>query len=219
MRHPAYRIVSFILLVALVVRSGALQLAILGGVLPLAYLALHCALQPALRMLWRARWLFLSILLVYLWFTPGTPIFGAELPTWEGVALGLHRAGVLALVILMANLLVQRSSVNELLAGLYGLTLPLEPLGFPRERFAVRAVLTLDYAIRLRAEPRGADDDADGVKGKLGRLESRLHRRYDEAVRRARETPLRAIELPALGRPGAVDYLVVAVLVLALVVW
>jgi energy-coupling factor transporter transmembrane protein EcfT len=218
MKHPAYRIISFVLLVALAVRAGFLQLALLGVTVLIAYLVIGCSLVPAARMLLRARWLFLSILLVYLWFTPGTSIFGTELPTWEGVALGAHRAGVLALVILLANLLVQRSTTEELLAGLYGLTAPLGLLGFPRERFAVRAVLTLDYVMRLRSEsPAAAGADEAGPY--LSRLESRLQRRYGEAVARARSTPLGRLELPAAQAPTLADYAAVAVLASLLILW
>jgi energy-coupling factor transport system permease protein len=120
----------------------------------------------------------------------------------------------------MANLLVQASSKEDLLAGLYGLTAPLARLGFPRERFAVRAALTLDYATRLREGSPEPGAEAVACEGsRVSRLEARLQRRYSEAVARARSTTAKSIDLPAPAPAGAGDYLLVGLLALAVLVW
>lgn len=100
-------------------------------------------------MLRRLRWFFVSLLVLYLWFTPGEPVlFGNAtwsgwLPTREGFAEGAIRIAALVVIVLAVNVLVIATPREQLLAGLLWLAKPLETLGASRERFALRVTLVL----------------------------------------------------------------------------
>ena len=92
--------------------------------------------RPWLRMLWRARWLFLSLWLIMAYSQPGHAVFEHEwLPTWEGVdAANLH-ALRLALLLGALAVLLNALSRDHLLQALWCL---LRPLGGTAERLVVR---------------------------------------------------------------------------------
>ena len=97
----------------------------------------------------RARILILVLLLVYVFATPGTPLFGGwdrAYPTWEGLQAGSIQAWRLLLLVSALAVLLSYLSRQQLLAGIYVLLLPLKPLGVPVAKFAVRLCLTLQYA-------------------------------------------------------------------------
>ncbi len=146
--HPLIRILLFL---------GATVLAPLGEAEGLAAAAVLLAALwagarvPLDRHAWRAvrrlRWLFLSLFVLYAWFTPGrylAPPWGAWSPTLEGLALGAERAALLVLIALGAHLLLASTRREALVAGL-GL---LQPRG---SRFALRLVLTLEAVPRAQA--------------------------------------------------------------------
>lgn len=119
----------------------------------LAMVSLGYALGPAsdfhfsIRLLLRLKWLFLSILLIYIILTPGRSLFvvtGAYI-TVEGVIQGLLRVGSLAVLITAVNLLIRPAGQDELIFAIIWLLSPLRRLGLPVDRLAVRMVLTLNY--------------------------------------------------------------------------
>ena len=98
---------------------------------------------PLLR---RMRWLFLSLLILYLWFTPGQPLLPtfSSTPTLEGIEEGLQRIVALVLLALAASLLLQTTPRAPLLAALYRLLAALGWIGIKTERLPVRIALTLE---------------------------------------------------------------------------
>jgi energy-coupling factor transport system permease protein len=146
--HPVTRIISLILL------AIALQMAKWQGLgLCLVLLMLGLLWQQRgsaefVKLLRRARWLLLSILLIYAFATPGEYVPGiadAIAPTYEGLRSGAMQA--LRLVTMLAALawLLAGCSREQLMSGIYMLLLPFKPLGANPERFAVRLWLTLYY--------------------------------------------------------------------------
>jgi len=99
-------------------------------------------------MLLRMRWLFLSILLVYAFSTPGelVPLFPLSFaPTYDGLLQGAAQLARLLIALAMLNLLLHDSSKEDLIAGLYLCLLPFRYLGLNVSRFAARLMLTLHY--------------------------------------------------------------------------
>jgi len=97
----------------------------------------------------RTRILILALLLVYLFATPGVPLFAGwdrAYPTWEGLQAGSIQAWRLLLLVSALAVLLSYLSRQQLLAGIYVLLLPFKPLGVPVAKFAVRLCLTLQYA-------------------------------------------------------------------------
>lgn len=157
--HPATLILIWLGFAIAAPALGLAQLALVS--LPLLALPLRARDAGAWRMLRRARWLLLSLLLVYAFATPGDPalpILGAYSPTLQGLAGGALQAWRLALLLLALSLLLRACPREALLDGLYTLLRPFRALGLDPERVAVRLWLTLHYAEhqampRIRALP------------------------------------------------------------------
>lgn len=128
----------------------------------------------ALAMLRRARWLLLSLLLIYSYATPGDPALpalGSLSPSLQGLHGGAMQAWRLALLLATLALLLHACSRENLLSGIYILLRPFRPLGLDPERVAVRLWLTLYYAEQqprksiesLRHDLRATTDPAPGI--------------------------------------------------------
>ena len=150
--HPAVRI-SILLLGATATALGNYYvMATALGVVAFCYVYFpNSYLTKGVRMLKRMRWFFLSILVIYFWFTPGVPIFGMAsslVPTADGIEHGLHRALTLVLIILMVNLLLQTTSSSRLLVAIYWWIRPLRYVGVNTQRIALRVSLVFDFIQR-----------------------------------------------------------------------
>lgn len=129
----------------------ALQWLTLNKLLWLALLILPSVFLYARRrfttLLRRARWLLLSLALLFCFATPGlslpTPYSSLGL-TWEGLEMAATHALRLSLLLALLAALQERLSIPALVSGLYQLLAPLgqHPL---RHRFAIRLLLVLDY--------------------------------------------------------------------------
>lgn len=114
-------------------------------------LAAVVARQRLARLLQRARWLVLALALIFCWATPGVyllPALGWLSPTLDGAALGATHVARLLVVVALLAVLLETTSVEELVAGLFGLLRPIASLGCDRERIAVRLMLVLQYVER-----------------------------------------------------------------------
>jgi len=101
-----------------------------------------------LRVVRRMRWLFISLLIIYAFTTPGEYIpelLAYASPTYEGCVLGLLQITKLLIALASLSLLFASSSKQDLIAGLYMLLTPLKLFGLNVERFSARLMLTLDY--------------------------------------------------------------------------
>ena len=145
--HPAVFIVLWlVLVVALQSLAGAALL--LGGT-PLLLLASFLSAVRLRVLLYRTRWIMMSLLLIYSYATPGVAVWAALAqlsPTAEGILDGLLQLSRLAFA--LAGLVILQSSLSQpqLISGLYSLSYPLRYLGLSRARVAVRLALTLHYA-------------------------------------------------------------------------
>lgn len=101
-----------------------------------------------LLLLRRARWLLLSILLIYAYATPGEFVShfpDALAPTYEGLQNGGIQALRLVVMLAALSLLLATSSRAQIMAGIYQLLKPFRLFGLQPERFAARLWLTLHY--------------------------------------------------------------------------
>lgn len=91
----------------------------------------------------RARWLFLSIVILFAFATPGRPLLAGV--TAEGLALAAEHGCRLAL--LLASLAVLHEFLGNagLLSGLHALLAPLSLWRNLRERIVARLMLVLDF--------------------------------------------------------------------------
>lgn len=151
--HPVIRVVTLIVFIAgISVASHAVLLA--GAVLlALAYTrAGFPGMDGLARMIMRLRWLFLAILLVYGWWTPGEPVIpGLDTlsPSRPGLVYGLLRIAVLVLIVSAVHLLIRTTESSKLPGAIMVITSPFLSREL-RERFAVRLLLTLNAVDPIR---------------------------------------------------------------------
>jgi energy-coupling factor transport system permease protein len=142
----------FIRIVCLIAFAAMLQLMKLPA-LAAAWVMLMMALSwrgasTFYMLLRRARWLLLSILLIYAYATPGEylPDLADYLaPTYEGLQAGLLHIGRLTAMLAALSLLLASSIREDIMVGVYLMLRPLRPMGIAPERFAARLWLTLHY--------------------------------------------------------------------------
>lgn len=141
-----------------------------GLILPAALMYCRKRLRLLLR---RARWLLLSIALLFCFATPGLALpapAGSLGLTHEGLAMAATHALRLTLLLALLAMLQQRLTIPALIAGLYHLLAPLGNSAL-RSRFALRLLLVLEYleqgvdrldwrTLLLQTDP-GAESDID----------------------------------------------------------
>lgn len=147
MPHPAAQITIWIIVAVLSqALHGYVLVALAAFMLALSVWVCRAKLRSLLR---RTRWIFISLVLIYAYATPGTacwPQLGVFSPGCEGMYDGLVQLTRLLVMLAALAILLARLSTAQLVSGLYTLTYPLRFLGISRERIAVRLALTLGYA-------------------------------------------------------------------------
>jgi hypothetical protein len=139
---------------------GVLTLQRLGG----AAMLLLCAVlllvavvvsrERLLALLRRSRFLFLAMLLLYSFGTPGTRLLLSDylpVPTVEGLSLAALHCSRLAGLIAAVALLVTTYARSSLLGAFYSCALPFLYLGAKSDRLVVRASLALDLVSQAAA--------------------------------------------------------------------
>lgn len=162
--HPLVKILYFILLLLLTSFAGGTELFLLLMVFCLLFLLLknNSFLVAARRM----RWLFLSLLVIYAFGTPGEliPMFPVNFaPTFEGVQLGWIQIEKLLIALAALSLLLISTSREQMLLGLYMLLIPFKFIGLNVERFAARLMLTLDYVEELAVKNNYSFNQLDEI--------------------------------------------------------
>ena len=224
--HAVIKIICFLIFgAAMATGSGPLLLAgfALVTVLYLSELlrGVSTQLPNAWKMLKRLRWLFLSILIVYLFFTPGVLLFPDVLwgPTQEGLLQGFLRIAVLVLIVAAVNVLIGSTEQAEFLSAVSWCLQPLSWLGLSHERLAVRISLTLEavgvlrqsYRHAARSEPSAPAPEA--FEPKLMTIASTAHGLFARVIDDAEHAPARVITLPEESRPPLWQWLIPALLV------
>lgn len=126
--------------------------------------------RQALRLSWKARWLFLLLGLGYAYSLPGPsllPGLGDLSPSLPGAEAGLLQMVRLLLLLWLLDGLVISLGNERMMSGLYGIFRCLDRLGFPSERATVRVGLTL-RAMEDRVASRRPLRDALSLHDKPG---------------------------------------------------
>ncbi len=205
--HPAIRIVDCLLLIVML--ASGLPLAfflaaiIITGLLLLSY---RCQCFPDITAIWRLRWLFASILFLYLLFPP---VAGGS---WQqqltaGVAEAGMRIGALIAIVLLVQILFAMTDRRSVLAGLLWLLQPLARVGLPVERFALRLMLVMEIVPRAQDLLRQHHDNEQVSGGRIQKLVQRLTAAYARVIHEAENTPRDRIQLPVLHAPAVHEWL------------
>lgn len=146
-------------------------------------------------MLSRMRWLFLSLLIIYFWFTPGQPLLFSHGPTREGIEAGLLRISSLIILVGSVSLLLQTTARAQLIAAILWLALPLRWIGIKADRLAVRIVLTLETVVKaqhLMSQCVSTEERLSPIAS-IGNVASSL---FQGIIARAEQTSCQTIEIP-----------------------
>lgn len=201
--HPAAKILLWLGFAIAIQGVGLESLALISVVA--AALLITARSFGALHMVRRARWLLLSLLLIYSFATPGEallPALGSVSPSVQGLQGGGLQAWRLVLLLLALGWLLRSCPRSSLLSGLYILMRPFRVVGFDADRVAVRLWLTLQYA---EQQPNR------NVQGWWDDLRSTLDPDPDAATEIT-------LELPALGWHDAA-ILAIAAISIGLIWW
>lgn len=144
--HPTIKLINLLIL-AIAINLVSDDALFLVAIILISALLFY-RVSGMMKVLFRLKWLLLSLALVYAFNTPGEylqqwPFTFA--PTYEG----LHQGGmqILRICLMMAALTLFTATTNrqQVMAGFYTLLWPCKKLGFSVERFAARLWLTLYY--------------------------------------------------------------------------
>jgi energy-coupling factor transporter transmembrane protein EcfT len=150
--HPATRLAGWVLLVVVVQSLEGLSLVVCFLLLPLFGLNV---LRRGWRLICRAKWLLISLFVIFSWGVPGNSLWiGPLAPTLEGVSIALIHLGRLILVLMVVAAFLQTMSLPDLLVATHTWLKPLRRMGFDSDRGVVRLMLVLRYVESL---PRPRD--------------------------------------------------------------
>jgi len=206
--HPVIRLASLIAFATSVSLGQAGDVALAVFILFCLYLFLGFSyLSGVSTLLRRMKWFFISITVLYLWFTPGEAIFstGPAWSTWwptiEGLQHALHRVTALIVIIAAVSLLLKTTSRTQLLTAIYSLAYPFQYLGLSRERLAIRMTLVLglvdESSLLMKDVRERVRNQANSKVTYIGQLAGEL---FKEAIQRAEAMPSVQVEI-TIGHP------------------
>lgn len=207
--HPTIRIICFLILTAFlslgsfnVILVSAISVALLFFILP------EVKLTTAWEILRRLRWLFLSLMIVYLWFTPGEQIIAGMTgsPTYEGLVSGALRVASLVLMVLAVSLVLQSTDNEDLIAAIMFLLYPLVFMGFPVERFAARLVLAMEKVTETHTILQTARSQQHGNGGYFSNAADLLANVFNQITQNAGQEKDRTLVIPDKATPPVLHW-------------
>lgn len=203
--HPGIRVLCLILFGSILSLQGLS--ALLPAIILIGLVYVFTSVQhlfSSLVMLKRLRFLFISLALIYFWFTPGAPLFetwGNWSPTVEGLWLGSLRILILVLIVLAVHLLLRTSSREELLSAILWVAAPLQWFGIKYQRLAVRLTLVMRIIDQVMHEPKVVRETKQTGENKLDSLVGLFGFHYARVLKRADSEPLEQIKIDFVTAP------------------
>lgn len=159
MNHPHPASVILLGLAVLLAASFRQGIEIVLGAVALAVVALLVAPARLRQLVRRSRWLLLTMLVMFGWLTPGTPLPNVPGATGEGLSLAADNIARLLVALSIVALMLHALSPPQLVAGIRSLMMPLALLRISRDRIAVRLALTLKEVESSRLPDRREADE------------------------------------------------------------
>ena len=150
--HPTTRLVLWLLLMLAIqwLEGGMLALMFL----PLLLLGRRVLLRGG-RLVWRARWLLVSLFVIFAWGVAGEPLWpGIAAPTYEGLLEALIQLGRLLLMLMSVAAFLESMPLPSLLTATHSMLHPLQRFGLDPDRGVIRLMLVIRYVETL---PRPRD--------------------------------------------------------------
>lgn len=201
--HPATKMLVLMLMVVCIPRLQPNQLLALGLLLSAGLV--YFRVSRFFLMLRRMRWLFISMVLIYSYTTPGQYLANWPIdlaPTYEGLSQGMLQIAKICLVLAGISLLMATSTKEALMVGVYSIIQPLKYLGLHPERFTARLFLTMQYIEASESKPKLQDGQSVWQRILSFRLETLENASTKESV---------SLDIPKF---GFVDYLFIALVLI-----
>ncbi len=150
------QLLSFFIFAIIVNQLNSQELLILFTILIIVIVVRK--LFQFVRSIKRFKWLFLVMMIVFAFNTPGEHVakwpfstnFSYLIPTYEGIIAGITQMLRIAVMLAALSLILAANTRQQLISGFYFLLSPLKYFGFEVERFAARLWLTLHYVEQQR---------------------------------------------------------------------
>lgn len=171
--HPIIRFVCFLVIVFFISFHDVSSLLVSIPAILLAWLiSKRLPKKTVWRLLLRLRWLYLSIFVLYGYFTPGQPLSDNDLgwlPSADGLNIALIKIALLVAVVVWADVWFGGLSRDRWVQGVYDFLGPFSWLGFDRERFVLRLLLTMEelQTLQIQSERAKESDAATTFKQRL----------------------------------------------------
>lgn len=178
--HPVIRILCFLIFSGFVA-FGNLSTLLLASLIFIVALAKPGLVNflAYLQQLKRLKWFFLSILLLYIWFTPGQVIFPAMpilSPSSEGIKLGSERVIALMFIVFGLHVFIKTIAPDRLIEAILWCLQPLKWLGLPHESLAIRISLTLKVLDHVQIICSQPSEEANKQHPPMGFFHRILHK-------------------------------------------
>lgn len=156
--HPAIRIVIFLIFLGVLAHARMHVPLIVFFITVLIFPQYSSlGLQRCWKLFWRLRWLFLSITVLYLLVTPGTPLWQNNLPwspSYEGLFLVLQRIFGWIVILYLFALFSLMTTPAQWQSGIFWLLKSTHWSNHRAERLTLRMALTLQ-AVDEMQQPIG----------------------------------------------------------------
>lgn len=221
--HPFIKILCLLVTIVLSVSASPLRTLVVVLILCLLLLLMGKEYWLAVwAMCKRMKWLWLSLLILYGWFIPGTPVFLLDsipirfIPSIEGLSAGSLRAVALLSIVSAVVLMMKSTSREELIVAIMWLISPLRVLKIQTAQFSARLVLTLDMVTNTKSGIKDAlqrsKQDGGIVQGGIDAIANLLV----GIEKQANENPDGVIVLPKLAMPALLQWLIPLLLLIGL---
>jgi energy-coupling factor transport system permease protein len=140
------QLLCFFAIALLINFLSIIQIALLGVVIVICFLLLKS--QDFFRLFFRLKWIYLSMLLIFAFNTPGEHVLAWPFefsPTYEGLQTGILQVFRIVIMLAIVSLLLANNSKQMIISGFYYFLYPLKVFGLNIERFAARLWLTMHY--------------------------------------------------------------------------
>jgi len=199
---PRVKIISVLLVSILLLKTNLTGLAVAAIVFVFIGWASRTPLTAVLKSLKPVLPFFICLFILYLFFTPGSPMpylsCGPVQVTREGLAMAVTQVGKFLLLVSAASLFTMTTSPIEITTGLERLLRPLKVVGLSSHDLAMMISLAFRFipefvieltSIRQAQQARGADLNEGGITGKIrlmtglaSTLASNMFRRSEQLI-------------------------------------
>ena len=221
--HPFIKILCLLATTVLLISASPMRTLVIVIILSLLLLFMGLEYFQAIwKMCKRMKWFWLSLLVLYGWFIPGTPIFIFEnisveyIPSIDGLSAGGLRATALLSIVSAVVLMMKSTSQEELIVSIMWLISPLRLFKIKTAQFSARLVLTLDTVTNTENSIKDALDKTNKQTSIFQRGIDSMATLLENIETRAIKNSDAKIVLPKLDTPELYQWLIPLILIIGL---